>query len=232
MIHPVLRRYWPPEDQIRLLKVALAEPEIAEPAWSEWIAHRNLDTASWTEARLLATASKRVREFDPTSPLLRRLEGIRRFMWANTQLNINSARPLLVTLCDAGVRLMLLKGAARLALDPQSSADRYFTDIDVLVHLDDWPKTLELAKSHGCRTLFGQPFSPKFFPYHHSMEIQADGGALIDLHHLALFMCRNAGDDDNLWRRARSATFRGLQAVRAVARRRGADLDRARAALR
>jgi Uncharacterised nucleotidyltransferase len=164
MIHPILRRYWPPESQILLLKVALADPKTAKEAWNEWAARNNLDNASWAEVRLLATALRRVREFDPASPLLRRLDGIRRFVWTTTQLNLNAARPLLARLREANIRLMLIKGAGRLALDPKSSADRLLGDIDVLVHPDDWPKALALANQHRWRSPLWPTLTTQTFP--------------------------------------------------------------------
>ena len=195
---------------ILLLQIALADQDGARLAWNEWSAANNLDDASWPEVRLLAAAARRVRLFDPQSPLLRRLEGVRRFVWTTTQLNINKARPLLAALCDAGIRLMLIKGAARLALDPQSAADRYLNDIDVLLHLQDWPKALDLANRKGWQSPLWPTLTPEIFPHHHAVMIKDDSGSVIDLHHNALFMCRNAGDDDGLWRRAKATNFRGF----------------------
>ena len=42
------------------------------------------------------------------------------------------------------------------------------------------------------------------------MELQDSRHYTIDLHHLALYMCRNSGDDDLLWQRARPAKLRQL----------------------
>jgi len=210
MIHPVLRRYWPPESQIQLLIAGLGGRESADRAWRMWTARNNLDDASWAEIRLLATVARRVRELDPTSPWLRRLEGVRRFVWTNTQLNVKAAHPLLAALHAADVRILLIKGAARLALDPRSSADRLLGDIDVLIHLDDWPKALDLANEKGWRSELWPTLGPHIFPHHHSVMIREANGGTVDLHHFALFMCRNVGDDNGLWERAKPVRFRGL----------------------
>ena len=210
MIHPVLRRYWPPEGQILLLKVALADADSAKLAWLDWAARNNIDDASWAEVRLLATAARRVRKFDPTSPSLRRLEGVRRFVWTTTQLNVIAAHPLLARLREANIRIMLIKGAARLALDQQSSTDRHLNDIDVLIHPHDWTRALQLANQEGWRCPLWPTLTPQIFPHHHAVMIQDNSGHNVDLHHLALFMCRNVGDDDGLWQRAKTATLRGV----------------------
>ena len=52
--------------------------------------------------------------------------------------------------------------------------------------------------------------TPDFFPSHHSLDLQHKDGGKVDLHHLALFICRNVNDDDDLWLRARPASLRGV----------------------
>ena len=188
-----------------------AGDEAAKRAWNEWSARSSLDRASWEEVRLLATAARRMRDLDPGSSLSRRLDGVRRFVWTNTQMTLNGTRPLLAKFCESNVRLMLIKGAARLALAPQLAADRLLRDIDVLVHPDDWSKALELADQNGWRDPRWPNLTTEIFPYHHGVEIQDDRRCTIDLHHLALYVSRNAGDDDALWERARPVTLRGLK---------------------
>ena len=160
---------------------------------------------------MLATAARRMRDLDPGSSLSRRLDGVRRFVWTNTQMTLNGTRPLLAKFCESNVRLMLIKGAARLALAPQLAADRLLRDIDVLVHPDDWSKALELADQNGWRDPRWPNLTTEIFPYHHGVEIQDDRRCTIDLHHLALYVSRNAGDDDALWERARPVALRGLK---------------------
>ena len=169
MIDPILRQYWPPENHILLLKFVFAGDEEAKRAWNEWSARSSLDRASWEEVRLLATAARRMRDLDPGSSLSRRLDGVRRFVWTNTQMTLNGTRPLLAKFCESNVRLMLIKGAARLALAPQLAADRLLRDIDVLVHPDDWSKALELADQNGWRDPRWPNLTTEIFPYHHGV---------------------------------------------------------------
>jgi hypothetical protein len=210
MIDPVLRRYWPPKGQILLLRVALADAEDARRAWAEWSESNSLDNCSWEEVRLLASAARRMRVFASQPSLTRRLDGIRRFVWTNTQICVNAGFPLLAAMRRSNIRLMLIKGAARLALDRESAADRFLRDIDVLVHPHDWPYALELAKELGWRGPMWPSMTPDFFPYHHSLDLQHKDGGAVDLHHLALFICRNVNDDDDVWLRARPASLRGV----------------------
>ena len=71
-------------------------------------------------------------------------------------------------------------------------------------------KALALANQHRWRSPLWPTLTTQIFPYHHAVMIQDDSGCNIDLHHLALFMCRNVGDDEGLWQRARAATLRGI----------------------
>jgi hypothetical protein len=205
-----LRKYWPPEDQLLLLESALIETESARKAWKRWCETRSLDSATWEEVRLLSAILKRVREFDPKSPLLPRLEGIRKFVWSQTQICLNGVRPMLEALSDKRFRLMLIKGAARLARDPRSASERLIRDVDILVHPDDWEKTLTLAKDQGWRCPHWLKLAPSVFPYHHAIPLRDRKGFEIDLHHLAFFSCRNKGDDDGFWGRAKPTVLYGL----------------------
>ena len=217
MTDEILRRYWPPETQILLVIAAIGEPDAALAAWRAWLAQRDLDTASWPEVRLLAAVSTRLPLLDPHSPLLPRLQGIRRFIWTQTQMCLAGGKGLLADLHAAAIPILLLKGAARLAADPPAAARRLVRDLDVLVPLSDWSRALEIADAQGWRPKPGSPYGGRlppgaaasFLPIHHSIAYEKDGTE-VDLHHAALFMCRNAGDDDGLWRRARRATLQGV----------------------
>ncbi|MBS0560009.1 MAG: nucleotidyltransferase family protein, partial [Proteobacteria bacterium] len=132
-----LRRYWPPESQLLLLRAILAGPETARAAWRAWCGMRDLDSASWPEVRLLANLAGRLPALDPGSALIPRIQGIRRFVWTQTQMQLAGARPLLAAIAQAGIPMMPLKGAARLADGVRGNA-RLVRDIDVLVPVADW----------------------------------------------------------------------------------------------
>src|SRR5262249_5606837 len=71
----------------------------------------------------------------------------------------------------------------------------------------------EFANASGWRTPIWPKLTPEVFPSHHSIMLRNHSGGVIDLHHLALFICRNEGDDDSLWKRARAVTFRGIEVL-------------------
>ncbi len=212
MVQELLRRHWPPEGQIRLLVAALADPDTARQAWRQWRAENDLAAADHADVRLLAAVAGRIREIEPDLPLDPRLEGMRRYIWAVNQITLNATRPLLATLQAAGLRQMLIKGAARLASDPGVAKERAVRDIDVLVHPDDWDRALEVVYDAGWRR------NPKDNDRITRLKSHAVGlsgpnsraGGEFDLHRFAIRQNQCIGQDLGLWERAQRAHFFGI----------------------
>ncbi len=217
MSHPALRRYRPPETQILLLIAALGADAPALAAWRRWTELRDLDTASWPEVRLIAAMAPRLARLDPDSPYLPRIKGISRFVWTRTQITLAGARPLLAALHQAGVKLLVLKGGARVAQSPSAASGRLLRDVDLLVPRGQWAQALEIADRLGWLPAPDAPFQGRLgpttirqaFPEHHGIGYRRGEGE-VDLHHSALLMCREPGADDALWQRARPATLQAL----------------------
>ncbi len=212
MVQELLRRHWPPEGQIRLLIAALADPDAARQAWRQWRAENDLAAADHADVRLLAAVAGRIREIEPDLPLDPRLEGMRRYIWAVNQITLAATRPLLATLQAAGIRQMLIKGAARLASDPGVAKERAVRDIDVLVHPDDWERTLEVVYDAGWRR------DPKDNDRITRLKSHAVGltgpnsraGGEFDLHRFAIRQNQCIGQDLGFWERAQRASFHGI----------------------
>ena len=201
-----------------LLRTALAPDDQALAAWAQWKATRNLDDASWAEVRLLATLPERLRQIDPGYEFLARLQGFRRYIFTHAHRTLNGTRPMMEALHRAGIEMMLLKGAARLAQEPSLAAERYVSDIDVLVRVEDWDRALEVARSEGWSALLphdapADRTAAKLFAFTHSLDFESEGGkgaGRLDLHHHARHMCRYPGDDDALWAHCTRAQFLGV----------------------
>jgi hypothetical protein len=218
-MHESLRRYWPPEGQILLLIAALADLEAARQAWRQWQARQELADATSPEVRLLAAVARRIGDLEPTTPLDPRLLGARRYIWTHTQMTLGTTRPLLAAMRAEGVRLILLKGAARLAADPQLAQERALRDIDALVHPDDWEQAIRVAWREGwqhgkadrdLRSLRRAPALALRSP-------RPGASGEFDLHRFALTECRNEGQDDGLWQRAEPGRFLDIDVLRTSA---------------
>jgi hypothetical protein len=214
----LLCRFWPPERQILLLTAALGRSDEAAAAWRAWNELCTLDEATSEEVRLLATIARRMSELDPLSPLMPRLQGARRYIFTRTNLTLAAARPLLAALLEAGIRLMLIKGAVRIAAEPSLAAERTLRDVDILVYPDDLEPALAIIEHLGWRPRLANPWMvdgslAERFPTFHAIGLNAPNTPMktaVDLHQFAIPMSRNVGDDAALWTRARQATLIGL----------------------
>ena len=215
----ILRRFWPPERQILLLTAALAPPKAAAEAWRKWNCLCTLEEATSPEVRLLACVAQRMPELDPMSPLMPRLTGARRYIFTRTQLTLAAARPLLTALCEADLRLMLLKGGARIAENPWLSAERTLRDVDILVHPDDLDAALAIVDRLDWRPRLPNPWTGnddalgERLPATHAIGLRSPdpkASGVVDLHQFSLNMCRNVGDDVALWARTRKSTLMGM----------------------
>lgn len=207
-----LRRHWPPEGQIQLLTAALADLDAARPAWRQWRAENDLAVADHAEVRLLAAVAGRIREIEPDMPLDPRLEGMRRYIWAVNQVTLSATRPLLAAMNAAGLRLTLIKGAARLATDPGLAKERAVRDIDVLIHPEDWERAVGVALEAGWRPSRGGNDQLSQLTSHAVGLSSPKGraGGEFDLHRFAIRQNQCRGQDLDLWERARRASFQGI----------------------
>lgn len=215
-MHAGLRRYWPPEGQILLLIAALADLETARRAWQQWNARQELSDATSPEVRLLAAVARRMPDLAPGVPLDPRLVGARRYIWTHTQLTLGTTRPLLAAMRADGLRLMLIKGAARLASDPMLAQERALQDIDVLVHPEDWERALNLARREGWMHKYADKDMAGLRRIHALGLRSPRPGAKgeFDLHRHVLTECRNQGQDSGLWQRGEPVRFLGIDVVR------------------
>lgn len=220
MIPDQLQAYWPPEGQRLLLKAALAPPDEARAAWRAWVAANKVETVTWFEARLFASLAPRLGTLVPPDEIPMKLRGLRRYTWVRTQQTLGGVAPLLSAFHKAGLRMMPLKGGARYACAGADQPARCLADLDLLVHPDHWASALRIAYAEGWRCdriprdaagadVPIDDFLATAFPIHHSLCF-SKGGIELDIHHLSLFMSRNAGGDAPLWERAGSGALMGV----------------------
>ena len=191
---------WPLKSHDLLLRAACGDTQ----AWEQWSREFGLDRASWSEVRLLASVAKVIPEA--------RLQGIRRFVWVQTQMQLVPVVAALQNLERAGIELLLLKGAARIAVDPTIAAERLVRDVDVLVPVAQAEQALSLLQDDGWALSEWQQRLREVHPIssHHAWAVTRGTGE-IDLHHFSNFLNRDAHADDGLRARAIQVEWRGLR---------------------
>lgn len=197
-----------------LVKAALAPPDIAREAWRTWRRGYTLDETPWNEVRLLGAVAERIDWLEPDAEIVPRMKGIQKFLYAQTQLCLSGCTGGLKALAAAGIPMMLIKGAARVAADGRVARQRLVRDLDLLVPFADRFRAFATLWEAGWRFKANGAWQLAWHRMdstanHHAWSLSSDA-AEIDLHHFSNSLNRRTGDDDGLWRRARETQWRGL----------------------
>ncbi len=196
-----------------LVKAALAPPPVAEAAWAEWRKGYALDETPWNEVRLLGAVAQRIGWLEPDADILPRIRGIQKFLYAQSQLCLVGAMGGLRILSEAGIPMLFIKGAGRVAVDDGIARERLVRDIDVLVPIarrDEACERLIAGGWHlrGYWQVLWRGFNS--LAGHHGWSLSRGKGE-IDLHHFSNNLNRLVGDDDGLWARNARVTWRGIE---------------------
>lgn len=210
-----------PEEALRrtrsldqLSVAALAGADMAREAWQTWLSEQDIDRTSWSEVRLLGVVAGRLPVLTTGHPAEGRLPGIRKFLWVQTQACLQVCAPLVRDIAALNVPILLLKGAARVAMSPTSAAERLIRDVDILVPPVDASRALEHAIASGWVFDGWQIDAHNKDPHaaHHAWSVRRPGGEL-DIHHFSNHLNRLEGDDDVMWSRARSTELMGTKCL-------------------
>ncbi len=196
-----------------LARAALAPRAEAASAWRDWRAAYDIDTTPWSEVRMLGAVAARIDDLEPDAAIRPRVHGIRKFLWVKSQICLKAALGGVAALNRAGIPVLLMKGAARIALDPASAQERLIRDLDALVPLGRAQSAYEALQEAGWSLvpdawqLDLRQWSP--IAGHHAWSLAKDGSEF-DLHHFSNHLNRLRGDDDGLWSRARPRRWQGV----------------------
>ncbi|MDB4221507.1 nucleotidyltransferase family protein [Amylibacter sp.] len=148
---------WPQGGNHLLLEAAIS-PDLAraEHAARDWLTHNDIDDASFHENRLQLAIAARLGKSIQDLPEFPRLAGLQRMLWTKSRMAYREALPALKEMASAGILIMLLKGAARVAADPAAQKSRVSHDIDILVKPEDAHQALDILTKHNWETSTGE----------------------------------------------------------------------------
>ncbi len=196
-----------------LTQAALAPHDQAMAAWREWRAAYDIDKTPWPDVRMLGAVAARIAMLEPDASIRPRIVGVRKFLWVQSQICLRHAAGGLAALQRAGVPVLLMKGAARIASDPASAQERLIRDVDVLVPPDKQQQAFDMLRDEGW-LLVPEKWQIEWHKWapvaaHHAWSM-SKGKSEIDLHHFSNHLNRLRGDDDGLWARSLTLEWRGV----------------------
>jgi hypothetical protein len=210
----IIRWAWPNASRDMLLRAALM-PDVneAQGCLHAWLSVHDLDEVTFADHRLLAAIAEKLGPSIKKSPEYPRLKGLQRQLWTQSRLRLNANLPMLRILSDAGIELMLLKGAARIAIDPAAQRQRSQQDVDILVRQEHIQLAARLLSEHGWRTARGDsPLAAiSRAATTRAINFQNPPFGDIDLHRVAYHgKHNNTASDNALWANAQGASFFGI----------------------
>ena len=205
---------WPTRDLDLLLKaVLLRDDGEAIAAAPSWLAAHDLDEATFREHRLLAALSDRFGKRLSSSPAYPRLVGLQRMLWTRSRMALRDSSEALGVLARAGMEFMFIKGASRIALDPDAQRGRVSHDIDVLLKRTDMRTAFSVLIDSGWQATTGAGSLRLGDQAENCRAMNFFKGDFgdIDLHSLAYHPIHaDETDDDALWARSVPAALGGI----------------------
>ncbi len=193
---------WPTPGQELLLRAALMQGPEALVMWREWKAWHDLIESDLDHGsfRLLPLVYKNLLAHGADEPLMPRLKGIYRYWWCSNQRLLYRAAGIIRGLEEAGIRTLVLKGAAASALFYRDAGVRPMADIDLLVPFAQASSAVARLGRLGWRPTRARVVD--LIRYQHSVRMVNETGEALDLHWHVLRECVQGDADERFWERA------------------------------
>lgn len=180
----------PTPQQELLLRAALLDGPECVQAFRDWRAQVELDKLDNGSYRLLPLLYKNLKKNSPQDATSGKLPVIYRETILRNQRLICKTLPALHALKDAGIDLMLLKGAALVASHYEEIGLRPMYDIDTLVPTEKRDEAAAILSSLGWTPLFKAV---------HAQGFRSPDGIEIDLHWHVLLEFSQENSDADFW---------------------------------
>jgi hypothetical protein len=150
LLLPAPARAFPTGWHDRLIKAAVHADDASALAHADaWLLANDIDHASVRDHRLLVEVAARFGPRLAAHAAYPRLVGLRRMLWTRSLMALREARPALSAIAGAGVRMLLVKGAARLAELGPLREERIAHDIDIAVRPQELLTAFDRLIDHG-----------------------------------------------------------------------------------
>lgn len=190
--------------------MAIGPEAAARAAFSAW--RESVDFSAYIPYavfRILPLVFHRLNALGVRDPyIMPRLRGVYRKAWAEAQTAMAALAPMVLSLEQAGIRTMLIKGAALRAEYYRNDAVRPMSDLDIVVEPHQARPAINALEALGW-TRVGTA-RDEDLANRHSMQFFNKDGREIDLHwHLLREACSVAASEI-FWSKARPLTWGGV----------------------
>ena len=202
---------WDERERLMLV-AAIGEPAAAEAAYERWRAEVDLTELGGAAIRVLPLLADRARATDDHT-VTRQVAKVVRFSWLKSQLLVTRILPSLVALQEAGIPVMLTKGAAVVQHTHGRLHLRPMNDLDVAVPRGRAGRAARLLLDRGLRAadLPARPRGAAILDQVHAVAFtDPETQAELDLHWQVIHGSLHRSASKEFWARARDGELRGM----------------------
>lgn len=198
---------WPAGPRDLLLQAAiLPDLDKAAAAYRQWEATTDFDDVDFPAMRLLVAIAHRIPDSILRATDRPRLTGVERKLWSECVIALRGAEPALAAIEQAGIDIMVFKGAVRSVLDFANLRGRYASELDLLVRPDDYERAWHIVVAAG----WEHPRVRPDFGRMSGMNLRRKGAAELDLHKYPYHqLLVSDARPEALWARASAHQFLG-----------------------
>jgi Uncharacterised nucleotidyltransferase len=177
-----------------LLQASLLSGEIGVQAWNNWSQSVDVNNLDKGSDRLLGLLYRNLENYNITDSLMLRLKGIYRHTWSKNQVRLHSLASILRTLQTAGIKTLILRGAALVLQTYKDFGVRPADDLGVLVHPQDVRMAITLLSELGWTT---NQNIEAHIPYRHFIQLKHVDGQCCDIYwHIFPEFCQSQADEE------------------------------------
>lgn len=206
--------FLPSREHECLLRAALWRGEDALESWHEWKSQVDMDRLDAASERLLPLVYRNLRSQDSRDPVIEQIKPHYLRTWYANQLSFDAMAPVVDAFQRAGIRTMLLKGAALTLLYYRDYGLRAMEDVDAMIPAGRVADAAQLLSDTGWTSQ--PPRRPSQFTgavqrFIHSWHFVNNSQQQIDLHWHLSPECCNAQADADFWASAIPREFKQRQ---------------------
>lgn len=199
----------PTKQQELLLKAALLYGKDAKEAWEKWKDVTDIDRLDPGSYRMLPLLYNNLRAEGVKHPWMAKFKGVYRRSWYENQLLFHHMAELISSFQNAGIKVLILKGAALSLLYYKDCGARPMDDLDILVPENQLEDAFGQLQKLDWTTLYRVPklLTAKIKPFKHATHFRDAAGRQLDLHWHLFKECCQPGADAEFWESAIAFSF-------------------------